>query len=118
MLSRVHAANKNEVFEYQVADKDTQTLGNLFTLASVSGPVPQFKGPVDVILGENDFVFCGGNCTYPSDQTIPTLDLLYPSAGNGSQHFIVPGAGHAINGHYSAPKAFEHINGFLDSNGF
>lgn len=81
-------------------------------------PSPQFTGPVDVVLGQNDYFFCGGDCKYPSDQSAAVVPAFYPAAGKGSQHYLVPGAGHLINAHVSAPQGFDQMTAFLRSNGF
>ena len=103
------------VFEMQVAKKQTQTLGNLLTFQNIPSQALNFSGPVDVVLGENDYVFCGGDCNYPTDQSVAVVPAYYPAATR-SQHFLVPGAGHVINAHYAAPDAFGHMIGFLQAN--
>ncbi|KAI9665163.1 MAG: hypothetical protein M1831_002173 [Alyxoria varia] len=106
------------IFEAQVAEKQTQTLGEVFTLGSIVIPVPDFTGPVALINGENDYLVCGGNCTSPQDWSAQALQTLYPAAGQGSLSYVVSGSGHNINAHYSAPKAFAKINDFFETNGF
>ncbi|KAL8791676.1 MAG: hypothetical protein Q9195_005759 [Heterodermia aff. obscurata] len=102
----------------EVANKQTQTFGELLTLGLIVAPSLNFTGPVDVLLGENDFVFCGGDCTQPQDQSALVVPALYPSARNNSQQFIVLGAGHFIFAHYSAGRAFSQMITFLQQNGF
>lgn len=111
-----HSFDSKAVFNSQVADKQTNSLGELFTLGTIVSPSPQFTGPVDVLLGERDYVFCGGDCNYPSDQSALITPAFYPAASKGSQHYLVPGAGHVINAHYSAPQAFAQMTAFLKSN--
>ena len=101
----------------EVANKQTQTFGQLLTLGLIVAPSLQFKGPVDVVLGENDLVFCGGDCTQPQDQSALVAPAFYPAASS-SQHYIVPGAGHSIFAHYSAGKAFIQMINFVQKNGF
>lgn len=105
------------IFRLQVAHKETNTIGLLLTLGGIVSPSPSFTGPVDVVLGENDFVFCGGNCSIPSDQSALVTPAFYPAASKGSQHYLVPHAGHVINAHYAAPQAFAHMISFLKTNG-
>ncbi|KAL8907501.1 MAG: hypothetical protein Q9207_001368 [Kuettlingeria erythrocarpa] len=100
------------VLAIEVANKQTQTFGELLTLGSIVAPSPQFTGPVDVVLGENDLVFCGGDCTKPQDQSALVAPVFYPAASR-SEHYIVPGAGHSIFAHYSAGKAFAQMLDFL-----
>ena len=63
-------------------------------------------------------IFCGADCTQPSDQSALVQPTLFPSASNGYQSYLVPGTGHGINAHYSAPQAFQQIQKFVVSNGF
>ncbi|THC88867.1 hypothetical protein EYZ11_011686 [Aspergillus tanneri] len=46
----------------------TNTLGVLLILGGLVAEAPNFAGPVDVALGKNDLVFCGGDCNYPEKQ--------------------------------------------------
>ncbi|KAI4184799.1 MAG: hypothetical protein L6R41_004498 [Letrouitia leprolyta] len=105
-----------QILAIALGNKQTQTFGELFTLGSIVAPSPQFHGPVDVLLGENDLVFCGGDCTKPQDQSVLVAPLFYPAA-SGSQHYIVPGAGHNIFAHHSAREAFAQMIEFLKTNG-
>lgn len=104
-------------FNLQVANKQTNTLGVLLTLGAVVAEAPEFTGPVDVVLGENDFVFCGGNCTYPENQAALVESTFYPNAASGSQYYLAAGSGHAIAAHKSASASFQHMIDFLQSNG-
>lgn len=105
-----------EVFQEQVANKQTNTLGILLTLGGVVAPSMDFTGPVDVVNGENDLVFCGGNCLYPNDQNEAVLATFYPAASNGSQTYIAAGSGHSIAAHYSGPDSFAQMIKFLQAN--
>lgn len=104
-------------FRQQVDNKQTNTLGVLFTLGDVVAPAPKFTGPVDVVLGENDLVFCGGDCTQPSNQAAKVQPAFYPAASSGSQYYIAKGSGHAIAAHKSAKDSFDHMIQFLRANG-
>ncbi|KAL8646110.1 MAG: hypothetical protein Q9210_006314 [Variospora velana] len=105
-----------EILAVEVTNKQTQTFGELLTLPSIFVPSAEFQGAVDVVLGENDLVSCGGDCTKPTDQSALMAPFFYPAASR-SEHFIVPGAGHSIFAHYSAEKAFAHMIEFLRGNG-
>lgn len=104
-------------FARQVANKQTNTMGVLLTLGGIIAPSTQFTGPVDVVNGENDLVFCGGDCLYPTDQNQAVLATLYPAASDGSQTYIAAGSGHAIAAHYSGPDSFKQMIMFLQANG-
>ncbi len=97
--------------------KQTYTIGELFTLTSVIAPAVNFTGPVDVVLGKNNFIFCQGDCTYPVDQSSVVRDAIFPSSSSGSQNYLVDGTGHAINAHYGAQKAFAQMINFIKANG-
>lgn len=100
------------------ANKQTFTFGEFLTIGSVVKPAMNFTGPVNVVNGENDFIFCQSNCNLPTDQSALVLEALYPAASNGSQSAIFPGVGHGINLHYDAPKVYQHIFDFIAANGF
>lgn len=113
----VNANTDQDAFEQQVANKQTNTLGILLTLGGIIATSAEFTGPVDVVNGENDLVFCGGNCLYPTDQNKAVLAVFYPAALSGSQTYIATGAGHSIAAHKSGPDSFAHMIGFLRANG-
>ncbi|KIV79572.1 hypothetical protein PV11_07124 [Exophiala sideris] len=84
----------------------------------VNGPMVanNFTGPVDVVNGEFDLPNCHGNCLVPSNKLTPVKDVYYPVASNFSW-YVGPDSGHALNLHYAAPGAYEHIHEFLRTNG-
>ncbi|KAK9492587.1 catalytic protein [Lipomyces doorenjongii] len=106
------------VFALDEATKQTLTIGEAFTITSPIMPAKDFTGPVDVVLGQYDMSFCQANCYAPGDQSLMVQPALYPAASNGSQAYIVPGVGHAINLHFEANSAFVHIQNFIKTNGF
>ena len=77
-----------------------------------------FTEPVDVVLGEHDWIFAQGNAYYPENQAAMVEPRLFPAASKGSQSYVVLGAGHAINVHYAAEMAFNQIQDFIKHNGF
>ncbi|KAI1146368.1 Alpha/Beta hydrolase protein [Nemania diffusa] len=103
-------------FRHQVANKQTNTLGVLLTLGGIVAPSAEFKGPVDVVNGQHDLVFCGGNCLYPTDQNTAVLSVFYPAASSGSQTYIAEGSGHSIAAHTSGPDSFKQMIQFLQAN--
>ncbi|CAL8578033.1 hypothetical protein XPA_003835 [Xanthoria parietina] len=111
-------ADAISVFEATVQDKQTTSIGELLTIGTIVAPSPAFTGPVDVVLGENDLVFCGGNCASPVDQSAAVQPLFYPNAAAGSRHYLAAGAGHSVNAHFSAKAAWAHQIDFLKLNGF
>ena len=112
LIYLVYLSNCKPALAQGLANKQTQALGELITLGSIVGPSPNFTGPVDIVLGEKDLVFCSGNCLEPTDQSAFYASIFYPSVST-SQHYIVPGAGHVIFAHYSAGLAFTQMLTFL-----
>lgn len=94
--------------------KQTFTFGELIS-APAGGVAAMYNGIVDVVNGANDWVFCFGNCSYPTDLAA-AVTTLYPKATAFSS-YLAPVAGHGINLHYSATGAFVHIQTFLKTNG-
>lgn len=72
---------------------------------------------MNVVLGENDLVFCGGDCTQPENQSAKVQSVFYPNAAAGSQYFIAKGSGHVIAAHMSAGESFVQMIRFLRTNG-
>jgi len=99
------------------AKKQTYTIGEALTLGNIVAQAPGYTGPLDVVNGENDFIFCQGECATPTDLTAQVQPQLFPAAV-GSQSFNVPGVGHAINSHYNATLAYKQMLAFLKTNNF
>lgn len=89
----------------------------MFTLGRAYAPAPEFTGPVDILNGENDYFYCGGDCKYPQNQAALVQPAFFPAASKGSQSYLVPNSGHNINAHDSAPQAFQQMVTFLQGNG-
>lgn len=99
------------------ATKDTITFGELFNLTQPIARATSYTGPVDVVNGDADFAFCQGNCRVPVNQAANVLTALYPNASKKSQYYLADNAGHGLNAHYTAPKAYAQIMKFIKSNG-
>ena len=106
------------VFDAQYTSKATFAVGEVFNPVAGRLAPPNFTGPVDIVTGRFDIQACGDDCTVPNDQAAAVLPIIFPKAGPGSQTFVVPRAGHNVNGHLGAPEAFAHSIGFLKTNGF
>ncbi|KAI4250737.1 MAG: hypothetical protein LQ352_005272 [Teloschistes flavicans] len=107
-----------QVFNAQVANKQTNALGEIFTLASAYVPAPAFTGPVFILNGQNDFFYCGGDCAYPTDQAASVIPAFFPAASKNSTSYLVPNTGHSINAHTTARQAFDRMTAFIQANGF
>jgi len=100
------------------ATKQTFTIGELFTNSMFMGKAGEFRGPIDVVDGENDLPFCRSNCLVPQNKAAAVKGALYPNAKNSSTSFVAKGAGHGLNLHYVAGDAYRQIFNFLKENGF
>ncbi|PQE13612.1 alpha beta-hydrolase protein [Rutstroemia sp. NJR-2017a BVV2] len=104
------------VFTKQFNTRATLTWGELLTFGSFVAPQPNFTGPVDVVLGDRDYIFCLSNCSYPSNQAELFLNALFPNAAKKAT-YLQPNAGHLIAQHYTAEDGFSHTLKFLQSSG-
>lgn len=106
------------------ATKNTVTFGELFSIMAGPQIAANFKGPVDIVNGNEDLPFCFGNCTLPStgstvNKAAATLKMVYPNVPNNlTSYYLTPNTGHGNNLHYSAPKAYAQITNFLKTHGF
>lgn len=99
------------------ATGQTTTWGELFTMDKVGNPAANYTGSVYVVNGLQDLVFCDGNCEYPSNVALSTLNALFPAAKNTSDVFLLPNSGHGVNLAANAPLAFEKIQSFISHAG-
>lgn len=84
--------------------KQPVTLGEIFTLANGAPETSPFTGPVQVLTGENDQIYCGGDClaTGGVGPSIPdAVRSAFPSART-FEAYIQPHTGHGINFHYNS----------------
>lgn len=112
-----YPANIVLVFTAQYARKQPYAIGQLLTVLDIFAPAPNFTGPIDVVLGQFDFVFCLGDCSAPTDKAAAVKAAFYPAASAGSQSYLVPNSGHILNAHIEAPLVFAQMIAFLKSNG-
>jgi hypothetical protein len=104
------------VFTSLDSKKQTFSLGDFFTLTGPVAPATLFTGPVNVVNGQNDFIFCSSDCEFPSEHGKVALDSLFPAAASSSVSFVIPGTGHAINAHTTASQTYSQMLGFLKGN--
>jgi hypothetical protein len=94
------------------ATKATGTLGEFFSLGAVIVPAVQYDRPVAIINGVNDLPFCLGNCNFPTNLAQTVFPVLYPASTKTST-YLAEDAGHGLNQHFSASKAYHYAQGFL-----
>lgn len=105
-----------KIFQRQFDTRQTTIFGELLTFGSVTNPQPNFTGPVDVVLGQYDYVFCTGNCSYPADQAQTFANAFFPASLKKGT-FLQPNSGHLVAEHYTANQSFAHSLGFLKDSG-
>ncbi|KAF7192168.1 hypothetical protein HII31_06554 [Pseudocercospora fuligena] len=100
-----------EILSLADATKGTVTYGELLTTSAVTGVASNYTKPVAVVNGANDFPFCFGNCSYPTDLAEAVFPKLYP-ATKKTGAFLAETAGHGLNLHYSAVEAYHYLQDF------
>lgn len=105
-----------KVFQRQFDTRQTTIFGELLTFGSVTMPQPNFTGPVDIVLGQYDYIFCTANCSYPTDQAQKFVNAFFPASLKKGT-FLQPNSGHLVTQHYTASQGFAHSLGFLKNSG-
>ncbi|KAI9664983.1 MAG: hypothetical protein M1821_006431 [Bathelium mastoideum] len=100
--------------------KQPLTVGEMLTIGSHPAST-SFSGPVQIMTGERDAIFCGGDCFAVDAQSgaasIPAqAALAFPNA-KAFETYIQPNTGHALNAHYNASAAYDAIHKFLEAHG-
>ncbi|KAH7929248.1 alpha beta-hydrolase [Leucogyrophana mollusca] len=95
------------------------TQGVLFTIGTNTKPATDFKGPVRVVTGDKDWIFCLNDCyavpVGSSERNIPEfVKQLYPAA-SAFDTYIPANTGHALNQHYSAPETYQNMIQFAEN---
>jgi hypothetical protein len=75
---------------------------------------PAFKGPLQYMLAEFDFIICDGDCKNTYD--VASLTQIYPHAKT-VEAYIQPGAGHGLTLHRNATAGYEVSLKSLADNG-
>ncbi|KAL9108106.1 MAG: hypothetical protein Q9227_007081 [Pyrenula ochraceoflavens] len=107
------------ILYYAEANKQPATAGEFLTL----GPAPvisPFKGPVQILTGQQDAIYCGGDCTntgLPNVTSIPAAAEQYFPTAKTFEAYLQPNTGHAVNLHYNSSAAYNVMNQFLIDNG-
>lgn len=99
------------ILTYDEATKGPYTIGELFTMGG-SATAANYTGPVMVVTGAEDKIFCGGDCYATGGTNGTILDVVsssFPAASNFTT-FLPNATGHGINLHYGGkpPSIFTH----------
>ncbi|TQV94494.1 hydrolase, alpha/beta fold family protein [Cordyceps javanica] len=104
------------MLRYATDNGQPAAAGELLTVADGAAAPSRFAGPVQIITGEYDVPFCGGNCNKVMSADAPNiLELsrpMFPEAESFTAT-VVPGAGHGLNFGYSHLDTYKGILDFL-----
>jgi len=107
------------IFYYAEQSKQPFTVGELLTLGGTPATSP-FAGPVQVVTGRQDSIYCAGDCLATGDPAMPNIPAgvgkYLPKSSNFST-YIPEDVGHGLNLHYGAKATYQEIQGFLEANG-
>ena len=100
---------------YSERTKQPVTLGELFTLGNGAPQTTPFAGPVLVLTGRQDTIYCGGDCLASGGDgdSIPGQAITAFPKARSFEAYIHPDTGHAINFHHNATGAYEVIQEWL-----
>ncbi|KAL9594912.1 MAG: hypothetical protein Q9219_006767 [cf. Caloplaca sp. 3 TL-2023] len=108
---------EEEVLDYAYSIRQTAGVTEFLSLLGGQldlGPAVDFKGPVQFVLAEHDFLSCEGDCNGALDMDL--LETLYPKAKNIST-FIQRGTGHGLTLHKGAKLGYKASLDWLHENG-
>ncbi|MCJ1388010.1 hypothetical protein MMC18_000854 [Xylographa bjoerkii] len=92
------------------------TVGEAITIGVLEFLAGQYKGPVLYLASQDDYIFCGGDCTGIIDGPYSDSRALFPAVSD-FEVYIQPNVGHALNLHYNATGAYAVANNFFKKNG-
>ncbi|KAL8948631.1 MAG: hypothetical protein Q9222_005196 [Ikaeria aurantiellina] len=108
------------LLQFAESSKFPYTLGELLTIGSGPMAAPMFKGPVQIVTGRQDAIYCGGDCLATGDPalaSIPAKSKMAFPAAKAFEAYIQPNTAHAVNLHYNSTAAYNAIQRFLTSQG-
>ncbi|KAF7954563.1 hypothetical protein EAE96_005683 [Botrytis aclada] len=100
------------IAEYTEKHKEPFTTGELLTLGAQPTSAPEFEGPVLVLAGNEDAIFCGGDCLAGGGNKLSGVEMAFPRSRT-FKTFVLRGCGHAVNVHFAAGEAYRVMNEFL-----
>ncbi|KZT28741.1 alpha beta-hydrolase [Neolentinus lepideus HHB14362 ss-1] len=108
-------------FDHNRKTEQPVTQGVLFTFTQTGliQTATSFTGPVHVVTGVEDWIFCFSNCySVPANSTYNSIpeyvQELYPVTSNFSV-YIPENTGHAVNAHHSAPQVYQEMLAFVSN---
>jgi pimeloyl-ACP methyl ester carboxylesterase len=89
-----------------------ETSGDFSTAKAVG-----YVGPLAIMMGQDDQVFCNGDCGM-GDQSLIALSRPFFPDVRDFQGFLMPNTGHALQYHFTAREGFQRLHLWLGENGF
>ena len=106
------------IIHYSEENKQPYTIGELLTLGTAPAVSP-CTGPVQVVTGRQDAIYCSGDCLATGDPAVPNIPVVVgehlPESSN-FRTFIPEDVGYGLNLHYNAVMTYEAIQEFLEAN--
>lgn len=104
------------VIAYDEANKDVVSLGLLLDQGRFFSPESLgISVPVYLILGDSDFLFCGGGIDCSDPANLASYEASFFSPAACLQTEIVAQAGHTLNLHYNAGQTFSQVLNWSDA---
>ncbi|KZO91751.1 alpha/beta-hydrolase [Calocera viscosa TUFC12733] len=107
-----------DIASFSFSTTQPVTQGVLFTFTSLINGASNFTGPVHVVTGDRDWVFCGAQCDIEPDGQHTILELVGPTIFPQSSNFSVfspANTGHGLNMHLSTPDSYTNIMDWLNA---
>jgi hypothetical protein len=98
-------------------NRATVSGGELVTAALGTHRAAAFTGPVYVVRGKYDNIFCDTDCGSAASDELVDTRVDYPVA-SAFDVYVVPNAGHCWHNHYTAGDTFANIHNWLAGKGF
>ncbi|KAI9801618.1 MAG: hypothetical protein M1825_003297 [Sarcosagium campestre] len=97
------------------ATQGTTTIGELLPFGSATAP--NYRGPVFILTGDNDILYCGQSrtCLPGPKSPVPQTRTVFPNA-NAFSYRLASYAGHSLNNHFSARDSFQSVHEWLTGN--
>lgn len=106
------------LFNQDFDGMDTFPLGQIISVTAGLRTAPTYTGPVAIITGERDGVFCfNGQCGTGPNSPQGLSCGIFPISSNCT-YFIPLGTGHQVNLHHTPQQSFKYAHDFLADSGF
>jgi hypothetical protein len=107
------------VFQKEFRTRQTNALGETLTLGALYVPAPEFRKPVQLLNGRQDYFYCQGDCmANECDITTNALVMFYPNRlQEKSEAVTIADMGHNVNFHYGRLAAFRKMLDFISKAG-